>query len=35
MVGSLLENYEGLEQYVGALGARRTDDTQWAKYGGS
>ena len=34
MVGSLLEVYK-FEQYVDALGARRTDDTQWAKYGGS
>jgi len=34
MVGSLLENYK-FEQYVDALGARRTDDTHWAKYGGS
>jgi len=34
MVGSSLETYK-FEQYVYALGARRTDDTQWAKYGGS
>ena len=35
MVGSLLEDYRKFEQYVDALGARRTDDNQWAKYGGS
>ena len=34
-VGSMAGNYKGLEQYFDALGARRKDDTQWAKYGGS
>ena len=34
MVGSLTGNKK-FKQYVDALGARRTDDTQWAKYGGS
>ena len=33
MVGSSIDNYT-FEQYVDALGARRTDDTHWAKYGG-
>ena len=32
-VGSLV-GYKGYKQYVDALGARRKDDTQWAKYGG-
>ena len=32
MVGSLLDS-EKYQQYVNALGARRKDDTQWAKCG--
>jgi len=34
MVGSLV-HYKEFEQYVDALGARRRDDIQWVKYGGS
>ena len=34
MVGSVIEVYQ-FEQYVDALGARRIDDIQWAKQGGS
>lgn len=34
MVGSVIDDYE-FEQYVDALGARRIDDSKWAKYGGS
>ncbi|KAF8808530.1 hypothetical protein BYT27DRAFT_7137322 [Phlegmacium glaucopus] len=34
MVGSLID-HKAFEQYVDALAARRNDDTQWVKYGGS
>ena len=34
MVGSSVY-YKEFEQYVDALGDRRRDDIQWAKYGGS
>lgn len=33
MVGSLV-SYKEFDDYVDALGDRRRDDIQWAKYGG-
>ena len=35
MVGSMAGDPQEFQRYVGALAARRKDDTQWIKYGGS
>lgn len=35
MVGSMAGNREKLQRYIDALAARRKDDIEWVKYGGS